>query len=224
LPSAQSQSDGQTASQWINWLTQYASEDNRWFSWVAFNGTNITADSNQQAFTRRYARAAGNVDEQIKRVLDALEASGKLKNTVVIITAGHGVPLGKDQDSFAWSRPRIQVPLVIHWPGTPAQTISKLTDHQDVMTTLMQRLLHVKNPANEYSQGEDLFAATRRNNWVVGADNNSLAITLPAMTLVLDNNGNYRMYDLRGESIKETKPQLGLLLQVLTDEKRFIAN
>lgn len=224
LPSAKSQSDEQTATQWVNWLNQYASEDNRWFSWVAFNGTNITADTNQQAFARRYARAAVSVDEQIKRVLDALEASGKLQNTVVIITAGHGVPLGKEQESFAWSRSRIEVPLVIHWPGTPAQTITKLTDHQDVMTTLMQRLLHVKNPANEYSQGEDLFAATRRNNWVVGADNNSLAVTLPDMTLVLDNNGNYRMYDLQGERIKETKPQLGLLLQVLTDEKRFIAN
>jgi membrane-anchored protein YejM (alkaline phosphatase superfamily) len=32
-----------------------------------------------------------------------------------------------------------------------------LTDNKDVMTTLMQRLLHVSTPANEYSQGEDLF-------------------------------------------------------------------
>ncbi|MEL4014976.1 LPS biosynthesis-modulating metalloenzyme YejM [Dryocola clanedunensis] len=224
LPSAKSQSDSETASQWINWLTQYASEDNRWFSWIAFNGTSITDDSNQQAFTRRYARAAHNVDAQIQRVLDGLKATGKLENTVVIITAGHGVPLGSERDSFAWSRSRIQVPLVIHWPGTPAQTVGKLTDHQDIMTTLMQRLLHVKTPPNEYSQGEDLFAATRRNNWVVGADNNSLAVTMPQMTLVLDNNGNYRIYDLQGERVEETKPQLGLLLQVLTDEKRFIAN
>ncbi|NIY46077.1 LPS biosynthesis-modulating metalloenzyme YejM [Cedecea colo] len=224
LPSAKSQSDSQTASQWMNWLTQYASEDNRWFSWIAFNGTSISEDSNKQDFTRRYARAAHNVDDRIQEVLDALKASGKLDDTVVIVTAGHGVPLGDEQDSFGWSRSRIQVPLVIHWPGTPAQTISKLTDHQDVMTTLMQRLLHVKTAANEYSQGEDLFAATRRNNWVVGADNNSLAITMPHMTLVLDNNGNYRIYDLQGERVEETKPQLGLLLQVLTDEKRFIAN
>ncbi|WP_455425196.1 LPS biosynthesis-modulating metalloenzyme YejM [Dryocola sp. LX212] len=224
LPSAKSQSDSETASQWINWLNQYASEDNRWFSWIAFNGTSITDDSNQQAFTRRYARAAHNVDAQIQRVLDGLKATGKLENTVVIITAGHGVPLGSDRDSFAWSRSRIQVPLVIHWPGTPAQIVGKLTDHQDIMTTLMQRLLHVKTPPNEYSQGEDLFAATRRNNWVVGADNNSLAVTMPQMTLVLDNNGNYRIYDLQGERVEETKPQLGLLLQVLTDEKRFIAN
>ncbi len=224
LPSAKSQSDSQTASQWMNWLTQYASEDNRWFSWIAFNGTNVSDDSNKQDFTRRYSRAARNVDDRIQDVLDALKAAGKLDNTVVIVTAGHGVPLGDERDSFGWSRSRIQVPLVIHWPGTPAQTISKLTDHQDVMTTLMQRLLHVKTAANEYSQGEDLFAATRRNNWVVGADNNSLAITMPHMTLVLDNNGNYRIYDLQGERVEETKPQLGLLLQVLTDEKRFIAN
>jgi membrane-anchored protein YejM (alkaline phosphatase superfamily) len=88
----------------------------------------------------------------------------------------------------------------------------------------MQRLLHVKTAANEYSQGEDLFAATRRNNWVIGADNQTLAVTTPEMTLVLNNNGNYRMYDLQGKRINETKPQLDLLLQVLTDEKRFIAN
>lgn len=224
LPAAKSQADSQTASQWIGWLTQFASEDNRWFSWIAFNGTTVTADANKQDFTRQYARAAHSVDEQIQRVLDALQASGKLESTVVIVTAGHGVPLGNERNSFAWSRSRIQVPLVIHWPGTPAQTIGKLTNHQDVMATLMQRLLHVKTPPNEYSQGEDLFAATRHNSWVLGADNNSLAITMPHMTLVLDNSGNYRIYDLQGKRVEETRPQLGLLLQVLTDEKRFIAN
>lgn len=224
LPSAQPQSDDQTASQWISWLNKYASEDNRWFSWVSFNGTSIDEDTQQAAFTRRYARAAGNVDAQIDRVLAALKASGKLDNTVVIITAGRGVPLGQQQESFGWDRSRIQVPLVIHWPGTPAQRVTKLTDHQDVMTTLMQRLLHVRTPAYEYSQGEDLFSPTRRNNWVVSADNNTLAVTTPQMTLVLDNNGNYRMYDLRGDRMKDDKQQLSLLLQVLTDEKRFIAN
>ncbi|EOI5726792.1 LPS biosynthesis-modulating metalloenzyme YejM [Cronobacter malonaticus] len=224
LPSAQPQSDDQTASQWISWLNKYASEDNRWFSWVSFNGTSIDEDTQQAAFTRRYARAAGNVDAQIDRVLAALKASGKLDNTVVIITAGRGVPLGQQQESFGWDRSRIQVPLVIHWPGTPAQRVTKLTDHQDVMTTLMQRLLHVRTPAYEYSQGEDLFSPARRNNWVVSADNNTLAVTTPQMTLVLDNNGNYRMYDLRGERMDDDKPQLSLLLQVLTDEKRFIAN
>ncbi|EEQ3804127.1 cardiolipin transport protein PbgA [Escherichia coli] len=223
MPSVRTQSDEQTATQWINWLGRYAQEDNRWFSWVSFNGTNID-DSNQQAFARKYSRAAGNVDDQINRVLNALRDSGKPDNTVVIITAGRGIPLSEDEETFDWSHGHLQVPLVIHWPGTPAQRINALTDHTDLMTTLMQRLLHVSTPASEYSQGQDLFNPQRRHYWVTAADNDTLAITTPKKTLVLNNNGKYRTYNLRGERVKDEKPQLSLLLQVLTDEKRFIAN
>ncbi|EFJ5526989.1 DUF3413 domain-containing protein [Escherichia coli] len=223
MPSVRTQSDEQTATQWINWLGRYAQEDNRWFSWVSFNGTNID-DSNQQAFARKYSRAAGNVDDQINRVLNALRDSGKLDNTVVIITAGRGIPLSEEEETFDWSHGHLQVPLVIHWPGTPAQRINALTDHTDLMTTLMQRLLHVSTPASEYSQGQDLFNPQRRHYWVTAADNDTLAITTPKKTLVLNNNGKYRTYNLRGERVKVEKPQLSLLLQVLTDEKRFIAN
>ncbi|HHU9128567.1 TPA: LPS biosynthesis-modulating metalloenzyme YejM [Escherichia coli] len=223
MPSVRTQSDEQTATQWINWLGRYAQEDNRWFSWVSFNGTNID-DSNQQAFARKYSRAAGNVDDQINRVLNALRDSGKLDNTVVIITAGRGIPLSEEEETFDWSHGHLQVPLVIHWPGTPAQRINALTDHTDLMTTLMQRLLHVSTPASEYSQGQDLFTPQRRHYWVTAADNDTLAITTPKKTLVLNNNGKYRTYNLRGERVKDEKPQLSLLLQVLTDEKRFIAN
>ncbi|HFY0496954.1 TPA: LPS biosynthesis-modulating metalloenzyme YejM [Escherichia coli] len=223
MPSVRTQSDEQTATQWINWLGRYAQEDNRWFSWVSFNGTNID-DSNQQAFARKYSRAAGNVDDQINRVLNALRDSGKLDNTVVIITAGRGIPLSEEEETFDWSHGHLQVPLVIHWPGTPAQRINALTDHTDLMTTLMQRLLHVSTPASEYSQGQDLFNPQRRHYWVTAADNDTLAITTPKKTLVLNNNGKYRTYNLRGERVNDEKPQLSLLLQVLTDEKRFIAN
>ncbi|HHP9761390.1 TPA: LPS biosynthesis-modulating metalloenzyme YejM [Escherichia coli] len=223
MPSVRTQSDEQTATQWINWLGRYAQEDNRWFSWVSFNGTNID-DSNQQAFARKYSRAAGNVDDQINRVLNALRDSGKLDNTVVIITAGRGIPLSEEEETFDWSHGHLQVPLVIHWPGTPAQRINALTDHTDLMTTLMQCLLHVSTPASEYSQGQDLFNPQRRHYWVTAADNDTLAITTPKKTLVLNNNGKYRTYNLRGERVKDEKPQLSLLLQVLTDEKRFIAN
>ncbi|WP_433640009.1 LPS biosynthesis-modulating metalloenzyme YejM [Kluyvera georgiana] len=221
LPPGKSQDDTQTASQWINWLTNNAQDETRWFSWVSFNGTNV---SNAQASDRQYGRAAAQVDEQIGRVLDALRDSGKLKNTVVIITAGHGVPLSGQKNSFNWSRAQLQVPLVIHWPGTPAQRIDLLTDHKDVMTTLMQRLLHVGTPANEYSQGQDLFSANRRHNWVTAADSSTLAITTPTITVVLDHNGHYKTWTAEGDRIRDQKAQLSLLLQVLTEEKRFIAN
>ncbi|MCS6037265.1 sulfatase-like hydrolase/transferase [Klebsiella pneumoniae subsp. pneumoniae] len=65
-------------------------------------------------------------------MLTALREAGKLDNTVVIITGGHGKPLNaKHDDAFDWSREQLQVPLVIHWPGTPAQEIATLTDNKD---------------------------------------------------------------------------------------------
>jgi membrane-anchored protein YejM (alkaline phosphatase superfamily) len=114
--------------------------------------------------------------------------------------------------------------LVIHWPGTPAQSINKLTSHNDVMRTLMQRLLHVSNAANDYSQGEDLFTAQRKNDWLTSGNRSLLVITTPTQTLLLDNNGSYRAYDQKGKEIKDEKLPLALLLQVLTEVKRFIAN
>jgi membrane-anchored protein YejM (alkaline phosphatase superfamily) len=103
LPNEKTQSDEQTADQWIGWLNRYAQDENRWFSWISLNGTTLD-DSQQQNFARRYSRAAGDVDNQIGRVLSALSEAGKLDNTVVIITAAHGMPLNPQNGEFDWSR------------------------------------------------------------------------------------------------------------------------
>jgi membrane-anchored protein YejM (alkaline phosphatase superfamily) len=117
---------------------------------------------------------------------------------------------------------KLQVPLVIHWPGTPAQEIATLTDNKDVMTTLMQRLLHVSTPANEYSQGRSV----QRRAPPTGSPRPT-AIRWPSPPRPDRGAEPQRhLYHLepRRREIKDQKPQLSLLLQVLTDEKRFIAN
>ena len=221
LPSAQNQSNADTTSQWQRWLDSHKNESSPWFSYISLS-TADDSNSADKTTLRRYNRAAGNADKQIQNVLTTLDQKGLLANTVVVITAQHGVVL--DGEAVAGNREMLQVPLVVHWPNTPAQTVNKLTDHQDIMTTLMQRLLHVSTPAVDYSQGEDLFAAQRRHNWVASSTNHQLLITTPQETLALDNNGSYAAWDSQGNSLKDHKPQLALLLQVLTDEKRFIAN
>ncbi|ALL39088.1 MULTISPECIES: LPS biosynthesis-modulating metalloenzyme YejM [Serratia] len=231
LPTPAPQSDAQTTQQWQRWLADQGSKE-PWFSYINFSGAEPTEGDKKPVpadFIRRYRTGAQDVDAQIARVLDTLKQRGLLDKTVVVITAEHGVEFndsGKGQwgAGTAFNQAQLQVPLVIHWPGTPAQTISKLTGHNDVMRTLMQRLLHVQTAPKDYSQGEDLFTAQRRNNWIATGDGNQLVITTPTQTLMLDNNGNYRVYDQNGEEIKDEKPQLALLLQVLTDVKRFIAN
>ncbi|MBH2873098.1 DUF3413 domain-containing protein [Serratia marcescens] len=231
LPTPAPQSDAQTTQQWQRWLTDQGDKA-PWFSYINFSGAEPAEGAKTPApadFIQRYRTGAQDVDAQIAQVLDTLKQRGLLDKTVVVITAEHGVEFndsGKGQwgAGTGFNQAQLQVPLVIHWPGTPAQTISKLTGHNDVMRTLMQRLLHVKTAPKDYSQGEDLFTAQRRNNWIATGDGNQLVITTPTQTLMLDNSGNYRVYDQNGDEIKDEKPQLALLLQVLTDVKRFIAN
>lgn len=221
LPEAAAQTNAQTTAQWQNWLSKQKPAGAPWFSWIAWNGLD-RADDKGVVSSRRYKQTAVSVDQQIQNVLSTLRDKGLLDKTVVVITAQHGVVL--DNEEHAGDRAALQVPLVVHWPNTPAQSVQKLTDHQDIMTTLMQRLLHVSTSPSDYSQGEDLFAAERRHNWVASLDDKRLVITTPDTTLVLDNNGSYKAYNSRGEQLKDHKPELSLLLQVLTEEKRFIAN
>lgn len=231
LPAPVRQSDAVTTQQWQHWLADQGGNE-PWFSYINFSGAEPVDGAITPApadFIQRHRSGAQDLDAQIARVLDTLEQRGLLDKTVVVITAEHGVELN-DSGKSQWgagsnfSQSQLKVPLVIHWPGTPAQTITKMTGHNDVMRTLMQRLLHVQTAPKDYSQGEDLFAAQRRNHWIATGDSNLLVITTPTQTLVLDNNGNYRAYDKNDKEIKGEKPQLALLLQVLTDVKRFIVN
>jgi membrane-anchored protein YejM (alkaline phosphatase superfamily) len=221
LPAVNDQPNSQTTSQWQRWLGTLPSGRTPWFSWISYNGLRDLPERGKERM-QHYRRSAKEVDNEIGQVLTTLQEKGLMEKTVVVITAQQAVPLnGKVSDG---NRALLQVPLVIHWPNTPAQTITRLTDHQDVMTTLMQRLLHVSTPAAEYSQGEDLFAAQRRHNWVTSADRDRLIITTPQMTLILNANGSSQAWDREGQQLKDHKLELALLLQVLTEEKRFIAN
>ncbi|NRN30458.1 LPS biosynthesis-modulating metalloenzyme YejM [Photorhabdus heterorhabditis] len=217
LPTAVSQSNQLTVEQWQQWLN-LPNTSTPWFSLLKINGLDKAAEPADKSA----------LDNQINTVLETLKNKNALNNTVIIITADHSEiaatqpPKWINNDRF--NRVQMHVPLLIHWPETPPQTIDKLTSHQDIMTTLMQRLLHVSNSPDDYSQGEDLFAAQRNNPWIITGDNGSLIITTSENTLFLDKNGGYYLYDLEGNEVKDAKPNLAQLLQILTEVKHFIAN
>lgn len=227
LPGRTPLSNGQVTQQWQQWISWHVqNESSPWFSYL--NYTNSAINEKGRATTRAYQKAASNIDFEINDVIETLQNNNLLNNTVIVITATYGLESdAKNQNLTAnssFNRQQLQVPLIMHWPDTAAQSITKLTSHEDVMTTLMQNLLHVQNPASIYSQGESLFTEKRQYNWITAGDNRQLVITTPTETVILRSDGSYKVYDESFNEKKDVEPSLPLILQVLTDIRRFIAN
>jgi choline-sulfatase len=105
-----------------------------------------------------YAQVAW-IDTQVGLVLSELERTGRLEQTVIMLGADHGNPLG---DSGAFGKhtftPTVhRVPLIISWPGTlpEGEVREDICDSLDLGRTLL-RLVGI--PAPEQFKGRDLFA------------------------------------------------------------------
>lgn len=92
----------------------------------------------------RNARHAyyGNVtyfDEQVGRIVDALEDAGLADNTVVIVTSDHGDMLGERGlwAKMSWLEDSARVPMIVKGPGIPAgKRVSNNVSHVDLLPTL----------------------------------------------------------------------------------------
>lgn len=108
----------------------------------------------------RYVNAAHHVDQQIGRLLDELERSGRLENTIVVITGDHGEEFmenGRWGHNSEFHHEQIFTPLVLAGPGIERGVTDAPTSHLDIVPTLMP-LLGVTSPAGTYADGISLFS------------------------------------------------------------------
>jgi arylsulfatase A-like enzyme len=100
-------------------------------------------------------------DEQIGRLLDALDASPHAENTIVALYSDHGFHLGeKDRwTKFSlWER-STRVPLILCAPGFPA---GQRCDHPAELLSLYPTLLELCGlPANSHLEGRSLVPLLR---------------------------------------------------------------
>ncbi|OOE79883.1 hydrolase [Salinivibrio sp. PR6] len=174
-----------------------------------------------------YNNAAHYVDEQLGRLLEHLDQSGQLDNTVVMITANHGMEFNETGlnswgSNSNYSRYQLQVPMIMHWPNQDAEQIAHYSSHLDVAPTLMESMLSVSSPAETYSSGTNLFELKNRpRKWVLAGDSRDIVVVQPQKTTVVDKFGNYKVFDKHYTPLPEGKPQLSLLMQVMHELKRF---
>lgn len=89
--------------------------------------------------------------------------------SMVLITGDHGEEFlenGHWGHNSEFTDQQTRVPLVLYIPGTGQSTVSRMTSHLDIAPTLLP-LLGLKNRAENFSQGYDLFAGDKRTFTVI---------------------------------------------------------
>lgn len=90
-------------------------------------------------WSQLYDAALRYVDEQIGRILDALEQSGLADNTLVVFLSDHGEELGEHGNYshyFTLYRHSTWVPMLFLPPGGAGRTISGMTSLSDTAPTI----------------------------------------------------------------------------------------
>ncbi|MEZ6046767.1 MAG: arylsulfatase [Planctomycetaceae bacterium] len=102
-----------------------------------------------------YYGSVSFIDEQIGRILDALEARGELENTLIVYTSDHGDMTG---DHHLWRKgypyeASARVPMLVRWPtgmGTDQRGVTwhQPTELRDILPTFLDAAGVDANPAD----------------------------------------------------------------------------
>ena len=149
------------------WETAYAGENE------AMRAAHLTGDAlarwRYQRFIADYMRVVASLDQQVGRVLDALDKAGLARNTVLVYTSDQGFFLG----DHGWFDKRwmyeesLRTPLLVRWPGVvkPSSRNRDLVMNLDLAETFLD-VAGVKSPAT--MQGTSLVPLLRGRtpgNW-----------------------------------------------------------
>jgi membrane-anchored protein YejM (alkaline phosphatase superfamily) len=231
------QRDRIMTTEWMSWLDQ-AAPDQPFFGFLFFDAVNDQtyppeyagriAVNPQDPLPEKFADYKTSVmfdDDLIGQVIADLETRKLLDRTVVIISADHGQEFNEHGDGVqghgsGYSRHQLVVPMLLAWPGMPAQKISRRTSHYDVAPTLMRRLLGCKNAYSDYSSGQDLFDGPPWE-WLLAGSYYNYAVLEPEQITVTFPNGMYEVRDMDYRLLDRPQFNGEVLESVMHENIRF---
>ncbi|MDT3431861.1 DUF3413 domain-containing protein [Stenotrophomonas maltophilia] len=148
----------------------------------------------------RYRTAVHYADSLIGSLLDDLRAQGLAEDTIVLVTGDHAEEFNDLKLNYwghngNFSDYQLQVPFVLHWPGTAAGRDARTSSHEDWVPTLMRHALGCENALSDFSTGQDLLAEPQGPRALVVESWSQRAIRHGDAIYVFDKFGNATALD-----------------------------
>ncbi len=106
-----------------------------------------------QRYLKKYLRCIRGVDDNIGRLLEHLEQTGELANTVIVYTADQGFMLGEhDYIDKRWMyEESLRMPFIVRYPGVvkPGTVVDDIINNVDFAPTLLQ-IAGVEQPPAQF--------------------------------------------------------------------------
>jgi membrane-anchored protein YejM (alkaline phosphatase superfamily) len=249
--------DQQATDDWINWYTN-CNKKLPMFSFIFYDSVHeydfppeynqehtplrgekryceIAAEYGQDIMNQLYSISTSYVDSLAGQVLDKLEQTGDLENTLIVITSDHGHELD-DYNHGSWghgtnlSSAQLHVPFVIidkkfNNTDEPIES-DKLTSHFDLVPTLLTEYLGVTNDTEDYSIGYNLLREDLEHKWVLasGRDKylNYFGVCDENYRVKLLPSGFYRLFDTNNNVLPEINLNYNQINQAFNYIKKFI--
>jgi len=106
----------------------------------------------------RYKNSAYFVDSQIKKIVEKINNSGKMENTIIVILGDHGEEFneyGRFAHSYSLKNVQTSTPFIMHVPGINNIDYN-ITSHADIMPTIID-YIDISIPYQEILSGKSLL-------------------------------------------------------------------
>ena len=123
----------------------------------------------------RYDNALHYVDANLGRLLEYLNSSNLLNNTIIVLTADHGESFNNShgfvRHGFSVYEDEVHIPLLFYIPNNKNASINERVKHLDVVPTLLSML---NFSTSEFFQGAEMrkdspiFLTAQTNNFRIG--------------------------------------------------------
>ena len=116
----------------------------------------------------RYKNSAYYVDSLIAKIVNEIEKSGKMENTIIVVVGDHGEEFnefGRFAHSYSFNNFQTSTPFIMHIPEQKNNQYN-ITSHADIMPTIID-YINLSQPFNDYLSGKSLIRYNETNDYAI---------------------------------------------------------